>query len=203
MLRYVLVAFASLAPLMAASPASATQFAGSYVVSANQTDPGLVVGITGVSPLSFDLDSGSSTSIALFDIATPESDVGTDDRAAKPISVNFSFLSPSLATSNVDGTTVGQRSLFGVVQNGSVRWDNTASFDFGSKGVLTVALNNATFGGGLFGLSSTPATVYGTFALSGGTAGAVPETATWAMMLVGFGAAGAVMRRRKVDVSFG
>jgi hypothetical protein len=33
------------------------------------------------------------------------------------------------------------------------------------------------------------------------TAGAVPEPATWAMMLVGFGALGMVMRRRSQPVA--
>ena len=34
------------------------------------------------------------------------------------------------------------------------------------------------------------------------TAGAVPETSTWAMMLVGFGAMGAILRRRRTSLTF-
>jgi hypothetical protein len=39
-------------------------------------------------------------------------------------------------------------------------------------------------------------------ALGGGApVGGVPEPATWAMMLVGFGAAGAALRRRRIAVA--
>jgi hypothetical protein len=203
MMKSVLVASASLAMLLAASSASATQFAGPYTVNANVRDPGLVVRTDNLSPLSFNLDDGNSTTVALFNISTREADVGADDLVGKAISVDFSFLTPSAATGSVGGTTVGQRTLFGVFQNGSLHWNNSASIDFGSKGVLTVALNDVTFGNGFFGLSSTPATVYGTFSFAGASAGAVPEPASWAMMLVGFGAVGAVVRRRRVALRFG
>ena len=50
-------------------------------------------------------------------------------------------------------------------------------------------------------LSAMPSNVYARFALA---SGAVPEPATWAMMIGGFGAIGGAMRyrRRKVSVSF-
>jgi len=53
------------------------------------------------------------------------------------------------------------------------------SIDFGGTANYTV-YDNVTFG------SATP-----------GGGGAVPEPATWAMMLVGFGAVGAAVRRRR------
>ncbi len=40
------------------------------------------------------------------------------------------------------------------------------------------------------------------FATSGTVSAAVPEPATWALMIAGFGIAGASLRRRKVAVSF-
>ncbi len=203
MMKSVSLASAFLAALFVAPAVCATQFAGPYSVSANTADPGLVVRADDLAPLSFDLDSGSSKTIALFSISTREADVGADDLVGKAISVDFSFLTPSAANGSIGGTTVGQRTLFGVFQNGSLHWNDTTSIDFGSKGILTVALNDVTFGSGFFGLSSTPATVYGTFSLDGAVSGAVPEPASWAMMLIGFGAVGAAVRRRKVAVRFG
>ena len=35
-----------------------------------------------------------------------------------------------------------------------------------------------------------------------GSLGAVPEQATWAMMILGFGAVGGAMRRRRLKVSY-
>lgn len=52
------------------------------------------------------------------------------------------------------------------------------------------------FGG--FGGSNTSARVYGDLSIDG----AVPEPATWALMILGFGAVGYAMRRRKAVVRF-
>ena len=47
------------------------------------------------------------------------------------------------------------------------------------------------------GIEGVPAVLANKFVISGGVAGAVPEPATWAMMLLGFGGIGASMRRCK------
>jgi len=46
--------------------------------------------------------------------------------------------------------------------------------------------------------------LYGSYSVTFATAGAVPETATWALMVLGFGAVGYAMRRRvaKTTVAF-
>ena len=67
-----------------------------------------------------------------------------------------------------------------VIGNSSVFW----LFDFGTTGANFVTLDNPQ------GWSN--AALYTT-----GTPPAVPEPATWAMMLLGFGAAGAAMRRSR------
>lgn len=69
----------------------------------------------------------------------------------------------------------------GPAGNVSVFW----LFDFGTEGVTSIALDDVQ------GFSN--AVLYT-------TAPAVPEPATWAMMLLGFGAAGYAMRRRRPPV---
>jgi hypothetical protein len=69
----------------------------------------------------------------------------------------------------------------------------------------TRALNNFNVGAGTFTLriEGTPGTQNGAFggnvAFVASPVGLVPEPATWAMMLLGFGAVGYSMRRRKVS----
>jgi hypothetical protein len=55
---------------------------------------------------------------------------------------------------------------------------------------------------GLFGEASSPRAFNGTLSYAT-VAGAVPEPASWALMIAGFGLVGAAMRRRSVRVAFG
>ena len=72
--------------------------------------------------------------------------------------------------------------------NGDQGVGRRISYDFGGA-----AVNTITFGstGNSFEFDN----------LAAGVAGAVPEPATWAMMLLGFGALGATLRRRRAAVS--
>ena len=70
--------------------------------------------------------------------------------------------------------------------------------------VRNFTLNNAGLAPGNFSLQSRAGAIGGDLVIGDRPAGAVPEPATWALMLIGFGAIGAAMRsRRKVAVSFG
>ena len=62
-------------------------------------------------------------------------------------------------------------------------WGKRVNFDFGNDRVTEVILSST---GNSFEVDS--------FAV---TKGAVPEPATWAMMIMGFGVAGALLRRRQ------
>jgi hypothetical protein len=201
-----------------ATPAFAVTFAGDYTVTSNSGD-GLIVNTTKVGNLTsgFTLNNvGDSYNYSpLFKIWTPEADVGKDDVVAKAISVAFNFTAPEAFGGTVDGATVGQSFLWGIVQNGVVSWDNLGvkTLDFGTGGQLQVKLDNfVDFGTGLFGLSDKQGKVGATFTLlsnstpvttPGGPAG-VPEPANWAMMIAGFGMIGGAMRSRrgKTSVSF-
>ena len=69
---------------------------------------------------------------------------------------------------------------------------------FGGQTVFSGSLSNPVFTPGTFNFTGFSS---GTLTVSEVTA-AVPEPATWAMMIGGFALAGATMRRRKMQVSF-
>lgn len=71
-------------------------------------------------------------------------------------------------------------------------FDNAAFSNNGFGGSFVVNGNTLTFTAPQFNTSGTRTSVI-TFA---GAAGAVPEPATWAMMVIGFGAVGGALRRR-------
>jgi hypothetical protein len=181
---------------VAATAASAAHFTATDTVTAN-TGSGLIINASPI-PLSFDLTAGNSTTQDVFTISTPESSIQGDDLVGKSISVKFTFTSPLSQTGTIGGTTIGEETLFGTFQNGSVTWNGPQTFDFGSAGILTVSLNNKDFGNGFFGLSNGGSTVTGNFKLTA----AVPEPASWAMMVGGFGVVGGALRRRSAKVSF-
>lgn len=100
---------------------------------------------------------------------------------------------PTLA----DGTASGSTTTFGRSPSGSV-----LTTEFGANG-LTGTENSATY---IFRTNATAYNLTGTFGVIDGSTlqgltfqpvGAVPEPATWAMMLVGFGAMGFSLRRRR------
>ena len=108
----------------------------------------------------------------------------------------FSFTSPVAFAGSVNGTTWGQSS--GWIQEGKVHWADPVYFDY-AGGRLKVTLNDADFNEGFFGLdegSRDAAKIKATFTLVRGVS-AVPEPATWAMMISGFGMAGVALRRRR------
>jgi hypothetical protein len=184
------------------APASAETFAGTYGVNLNGTDPGLVLNWSSIaSGLTFNLPTvGSSTSFDLFSLWTNETTVNADDLAPKPIQVNFNFTLPTGFGGSINGETIGESVFFGIFQDGHVNWNNGGDqlLNFGNGGQLLAHLDNATFNSGVFGLDEgqrSGAAINATFSLMHGS---VPEPATWAMMILGFGMVGAGLRMRRL-----
>jgi len=178
--------------------AAAATFTGSWSVNANGTDPGLVVGVTpGAGGGSVDLDVGESVTFDLFHIWTDETHVGLDDLVPKPIAVNVSFTEP-VASGVIGGGTVGLSAVFGIIQTGLVTWSGPLTLGFGpeNSGQLTVALADAVFNTGFFGLNEGikhGATVQATLSYD---VAPVPLPAALPMLLGALGLTAVAARRR-------
>ncbi len=126
---------------------------GSFI-SANTTDPGLVVQTaidSGLSGRTFTLNDNQSTSFKFFQIWTTESSVNAgEDTSPKSITAVMDFADP-LTGVTVKGVTFGGFFLIG--QYGAVTWNGPVVVDIPGDRSFMVSLNNATFDAGLFGLS--------------------------------------------------
>jgi hypothetical protein len=203
---------------LAASAAHATVFTlDSFNVDAhtNPTQNGLTVAINPLLvpgpnsatnlPLTFDLGASNPQTFDLFEIYTPESSVNFgEDTTPYDISATFNFSGPAAGSATVGGDTFGV-TFFGVVQYGEVTWNGPANFTWGNGGLMTISLSNETFNQGFFGLNDgnrrCGASCYGadvdaTFDWQADPTG-VPEPASWALMIGGFGLAGAALRRSR------
>lgn len=201
---------ASVAALVVASVgAQATTFAGDYTVNADANENnGLGIQTANLFNLAagFDLTSATpSKTVDLFRIWTKEGAINADDFNARDISVDFAFTLPSAASGSIPGQTVGDADWFflgWVNESGVLTWSDSKVFSFGDGTQLQVELQDATFNWGLIDLHDGykhGANVKATFTLLP----AVPEPTTWAMMVVGFGLAGGILRSRKrTTVSF-
>ena len=178
--------------------AHALSFSGNWNIDTiNDSDPGLVVK-TSASSGSFttgDLAVGDSYTFSLFKIWTDETDVGNDDRASSPIKVGFGFSDPVTAGA-ASGSTTGVNAL--LTQWGAVSWDGpiTLAFGKGDTGRLTLALSDAIFNKGLFGLNEGykyGANISATLTYD---AAPVPLPATLPLLLGGIALVGAAARRR-------
>ncbi|MCW5759751.1 MAG: PEP-CTERM sorting domain-containing protein [Phenylobacterium sp.] len=215
MTRKFVAALAATAGLaFAATQAQATVFAGNWELTAyNSADPGLVLKINGPLTDTFDLDLGSDPvqSFDLFKLYTNETNVNGDDTAWSAISLKFTFDSPSNNNGPifVNGDTNGY-TFFGIYQAGQLVWDQGGqallTWGHGEPGLedpgrMTITVNGGTFNEGLFGLNEGKKhglKVAAEFHWDNNpTFGAVPEPATWALMIGGFGMAGATLRRRR------
>ncbi len=201
MKRYLLAAAALLSYSTAASSQTTIEGVAS-IVTLRTFDPGLVVYATPIpfGPFNLDLDPGTSApstfTTNILTIGTTERSVEMDDLYHFDIGLKFNFEDPLGTTGGpITGETFGYYRLFsscGLIAGGCgrVEWDGPMTFNFGNGGSFSLALSDAYF--------HTPgsAQVSGTFTLLS-SPGAVPEPSTWVMMLLGFGAVGSAMRKRR------
>ena len=139
---------------------------------------------------------GDSFTTAVLTIGTPETSVNLfEDTTPRQVSVDFAFLNPLDATGAlVTGSTTGFIIPFtscGILAGGcgAVDWSNTPTiFNFGTGGIVLAAppgrdIRNA-------GKCTRERHLHLCEPVGSGTS-------TWAMMLLGFGAVGFAIRRRR------
>lgn len=208
-----LIATAGLA--FAATQANATVFAGEWELTTyNSSDPGLVLNTytIGSNNFSVDLAAQDPDYESLFYIYTNETHINPDDTASSLISLKFTFTSPEGNDGPlvIGGTTQGYAEFFGIFQGGTLTWQNggQALLTWGyndpnliDPGRMTLTVNGGSFNEGFLGLNEGKKhglKVKAKFDWDNDpTFGAVPEPSAWALMIGGFGMAGAMIRRRR------
>lgn len=188
--------------------ADATVFEGSFTITANSSEPGLVIKTHALGGGLFstpDILENKSYAFDLFEIWTDEPNVNGNNQTAKPISVEFTVTSPPPPSIGiVNGDTVGIRfSLF--YQAGLLTWDGPVTLNYpgGGDGKLRISLSDVTFNeGGLFGLNKGygyGTTVKATFYnKEDPTPAPEPEPASLAVLGMGLAGLGLLRRRKQV-----
>jgi hypothetical protein len=202
-----------------ATSANAVNFVGNDPVVAygngGNSSNGLDILISNPGGLNFNLNNvGDSTGyLNLFTVYTDEATWQSDDGTNHALSLALNFTAPSPgASGGFGGTTDGVFDGYfflgfipvGDGAYGTLGWSNTQTFlNFSSGYQLRVNLESAneTFNAGNDANEFAPgpqngALVRANFTLTA-LPTAVPEPATWGMMIMGFGLAGAVIRRRR------
>jgi hypothetical protein len=193
-----------------ASPADAVTFLGGYelILAPSAEDVIETQLLLPGGALEFTLEQGESATFDLFTIHSSATELEALD--GHPISIDFRFIAPEPFGSAVAGATM-IHNFYGLMQWGQLVWENGGIkwFEF-DGGRLLVELGNANFNKGLYGLApgaDHQGIVPGTFSFVAGVAARtdtpppqstpVPEPASWAMMIAGFGAVGLALRRRR------
>ena len=115
------------------------------------------------------------------------------ERTSNTDNINFSFRRVRIVSGSVvKPSTVNDVKVYDTESTGDVEYRT-----INSDGSSPIALAAGTYTIEVFGTSQADGTYNGTLSLAG-----VPEPATWAMMIGGFGLVGSSMRRRVSKVAF-
>lgn len=193
---------------LCSSPAiAATTISGSVTsVNVRASDPGLVLYGNPVGFSDIVLNSvGDMATRVVANIGTGETALNLDDFAHYPVSLTFAFTNPTGASgSPLTGESFGQLTPFFSTTNcdefavACLDFDGPVTFDFGVGGQFAVELLDEDFA--IPG--NTNVTAKFTL-LNESRVPAVPEPATWAMIMLGFGAIASALRsRRRQSVNF-
>lgn len=159
------------------------------VTVTNGSDPfclGCAMGATALTPpASFDLGAGGSSTFKFVNF-----DLHGLGFGSATIDAKLTFDSP--ISGSVDSTGgASYVELFGKLTAGSLTWSVVPTITTSNGSTFDVSFENL---GGLKGGSKVAD--YVTITAGNVVAGAVPEPASWALMIGGFGMAGAMLRRR-------
>ncbi len=199
---------------LGASQASATTFAGNWYLDELKTsDPGLALtasaftGTFNVNLAPSDGNAGNGNEeiavIPLFSLYTTESSIDLDDimfTGTAKLRFEFTSPTPNNGPTTVVGTTGGVVIPF-LFKGGYLDWNPGNVLDDNAKmqltyGPLNDGLMSIYVNGGTYNGVNKQLPVAATFDWDH-DATAVPEPATWALMISGFGLAGATLRRRR------
>jgi len=223
-LKFVAAVAATAALAFTASAANATVFAGNWTLTiGDNSDPGHLKIFTDTTGgiFSKDLAVTDPQFEDLFQIWTNESAVNPDDLNNTTVSLKFTFTSPddNDGPIYVEGNSNGYAELAGFFQGGQLIWNNggVAHLEWGNNtpgvtdpGLMTLTVSGGRFNEGGFWSTDQNCNWKGKNCQPQGEAlgvtakfdwdqdpTVVPEPATWALMIGGFGMAGATLRRRR------
>ena len=173
MKQYALMALASVSALMVAVPSNAALTISPIVTGSATFDNG-------------DVTCAPTAPCSFSDLATFVTPAGYNTIAATISSIQLD------AASNIDFTSVTLNGMaFTQISNGVFEFRVLPGMLVSAGATNTLAVAGTTGGNGSYS---------GTLVFS--NAPTVPETATWAMMISGFGLVGGALRLRRKDVSF-
>jgi hypothetical protein len=199
-MRTIVLSLVAGAAMAAASAASATSFIGSTTGCFSSGACALSAGPISMSGITFtgaSFDVQDSNGFAAIGTGTPpvlgfdqtlgflSVDPSTGFTGPLPFQLLVSFTSPGSGGSTYFATIIGSVTAGSGAGGIQADFDNTAHLITTTGGAFTLTVND------------TAVSTNGTNTPITGFIQAVPEPATWAMMLLGFGGIGFAMRRRR------
>lgn len=148
--------------------------------------------------------SAANATVYLFDLSGSKSATFSIDTAVPPAFTSSSFIGDQIRYDNVAGTFGGVTGVApsvgfgtGLVAGFQITGTSLSFAQFVSPDLFTGPLTSPVFNLGTFNLTSIVSGASTLRISQAATPGAVPEPATWMMMLAGFALTGAAMRRRR------